>query len=225
MSLHRSSIARRSRGPAALVAALLLRDARRVPAGRVRRAVRAWRGRPTRSSPPRSFAPVPPLWLLPLRIARHRQSGGVLAVCRQRCSTTISSRHGGMARRGCSWCVWPRAACASARRRRAGSASRLGSPATRIGVWYVLAGRALDLVEAAPAAASRAGGRAGRGLFGGDHRCPRSRCRPAAAGRSLHLANGIGLLAITLVFAVVLLSVSRDSALISLPVVRPAGSG
>jgi AraC-like DNA-binding protein len=92
----------------------------------------------------------------------------------------------------------------------------IGLACNAIGVWYVLAGRSLDLVE------------------------ERRRLRAAlvvlvalysavtivgeillseTAVPLLSLANGIGLLAITMLFAFVLLSVSRDGALISF---RPA---
>jgi AraC-like DNA-binding protein len=93
--------------------------------------------------------------------------------------------------------------------------SALGLVCNAIGVWYVISGRNLDLVE------------------------ERRRLRavlvimialysvaiiiseivvPAGGSTALYLINGIGVLAITLVFAVVLLSVSRQSALITLPV-------
>jgi len=92
----------------------------------------------------------------------------------------------------------------------------IGLACNAIGVWYVLAGRSLDLVE------------------------ERRRLRAAlvvlvalysavtivgeilvseSAAPLLSLANGVGLLAITMLFAYVLFSVSRNGALISL---RPA---
>jgi AraC-like DNA-binding protein len=94
--------------------------------------------------------------------------------------------------------------------------SGLGLLCNAIGVWYVLAGRALDLVE------ERRRLRAvlvvlvalySAVIIASEMAWPRG-----SVGPMLYLANGAGLLALTSVFAVFLLSISRDGALISLPV-------
>ena len=94
--------------------------------------------------------------------------------------------------------------------------SGLGLLCNAIGVWYVLAGRALDLVE------ERRRLRAvlivlvalySAVIIASETAWPRG-----SVGPMLYLANGAGLLALTSVFAVFLLSISRDGALISLPV-------
>ncbi len=70
------------------------------------------------------------------------------SVCLPRlCSTTTSSRHGGMRPRGWRWWGWAFHVRGSAFRRRAGFAARSGLAFNALGVWYVLAGRAFDLVE------------------------------------------------------------------------------
>jgi AraC-like DNA-binding protein len=98
--------------------------------------------------------------------------------------------------------------------------SGLGLLCNAIGVWYVLAGRALDLVE------ERRRLRAvlvvlvalySAVIIASEIAWPRG-----SVGPMLYLANGAGLLALTSVFAVFLLSISRDGALISLPVSGPA---
>ena len=94
--------------------------------------------------------------------------------------------------------------------------SGLGLLCNAIGVWYVLAGRALDLVE------ERRRLRAvlvvlvalySAVIIASEMAWPRG-----SVGPMIYLANGAGLLALTSVFAVFLLSISRDGALISLPV-------
>lgn len=101
--------------------------------------------------------------------------------------------------------------------------SGLGLLCNAIGVWYVLAGRALDLVE------ERRRLRAvlvvlvalySAVIIASEMAWPRG-----SVGPMLYLANGAGLLALTSVFAVFLLSISRDGALISLPVSGSALSG
>jgi hypothetical protein len=94
--------------------------------------------------------------------------------------------------------------------------SGLGLLCNAIGVWYVLAGRALDLVE------ERRRLRAVLvvlvALYSAVIIASEIAWPPGSVGPVLYLANGVGLLAITSVFAVFLLSISHDGALISLPV-------
>jgi len=93
--------------------------------------------------------------------------------------------------------------------------SGLGLLCNAIGVWYVMAGRALDLVE------ERRRLRAVLVVLGALYSAviiaSEMAWAPASVGPVLYLANGAGLLAITSVFAVFLLTISRDGALISLP--------
>lgn len=93
--------------------------------------------------------------------------------------------------------------------------SGLGLLCNAIGVWYVLAGRALDLVE------ERRRLRAVLvvlvALYSAVIIASEIAWSPSSVGPVLYLANGGGLLAITSVFAVFLLTISRDGALISLP--------
>ena len=92
----------------------------------------------------------------------------------------------------------------------------------RIGVWYVLAGRALDLVE--ERRRLRAVLVVLLALYSAAIIASEIALPAGSGGPMLYLANAIGLLTITLVFAVVLLSVSGDSALISLPLISfPSG--
>jgi AraC-like DNA-binding protein len=98
--------------------------------------------------------------------------------------------------------------------------SGLGLLCNAIGVWYVLAGRALDLVEERRrlrAALVVLVALYSAVIIASEIAWPRG-----SVGPMLYLANGAGLLALTSVFAVFLLSVSRDGALISLPVSAPA---
>ena len=92
----------------------------------------------------------------------------------------------------------------------------IGLVCNAIGVWYVLAGQSLDLVE------ERRRLRAALvvlvALYSAVTIVGEILVSPTAAP-ALSLANGVGLLAITMLFAFVLFSVSRDGALISF---RPA---
>lgn len=94
--------------------------------------------------------------------------------------------------------------------------SGLGLACNAIGVWYVLAGRSLDLVE------ERRRLRAVMvivvALYSALIIASEVALPGGSRGPALYLGNSVGLLTITLVFAVMLLSVSRDGALISLPV-------
>ena len=93
--------------------------------------------------------------------------------------------------------------------------SGFGLICNAIGVWYVLAGRSLDLVEERRrlrAALVIVVGVYSAAIIISEIALPAGGARP-----TLYLANSIGVLAITLVFALVLLSVSREGALISLP--------
>jgi len=98
--------------------------------------------------------------------------------------------------------------------------SGLGLLCNAIGVWYVLAGRTLDLVE------ERRRLRAVLVILIALYSVAiiiSEIALPARGGvPALYLVNGIGVLAITIVFAIVLLSVSRDGALISFPASEPA---
>lgn len=93
--------------------------------------------------------------------------------------------------------------------------SGLGLACNAIGVWLVLAGRALDLVE------ERRRLRAVLviviALYSASMIASEIVWPAGSGGPTLYLINSIGVLVITLVFAVVLLTVSRDGALISLP--------
>jgi len=98
--------------------------------------------------------------------------------------------------------------------------SGLGLLCNAIGVWYVLAGRAFDLVE------ERRRLRAVLVIVIALYSVAiiiSEIALPARSGApALYLVNSIGVLAITIVFAIVLLSVSRDGALISFPASEPA---
>ena len=98
--------------------------------------------------------------------------------------------------------------------------SALGLACNVIGVWYVLAGRATDLVE------ERRRLRAVLvivvALYSVAIIISEIALPGSSAGPMLYLLNSAGLVAITFVFAIVLLTVSRDGALISLPLSTPA---
>ena len=98
--------------------------------------------------------------------------------------------------------------------------SALGLACNVIGVWYVLAGRATDLVE------ERRRLRAVLvivvALYSVAIIISEIALPGSSAGPMLYLLNSAGLVAITFVFAIVLLTVSRDGALISLPISTPA---
>ena len=97
--------------------------------------------------------------------------------------------------------------------------SGLGLLCNAIGIWYVLAGRSLDLVE--ERRRLRAVLVVVVALYSALIIASEIAWKPDNVGPLLFLANAAGLLTITSVFAVVLLSVSRDGALISLPASAP----
>src|SRR3984957_18662460 len=205
-----------------LIAALLLRDARRVPAG-VFAALFALGAASYTIVSASAFGPIPPLCLLPLRMMGM---GNPLVFCLF--AATLfdddfkpSWLHAvawlAMVAFGLVACLWIDAAPAR------WAFNAIGLACNAIGVWYVLAGRALDLVEER---------RRLRGvlvvllaLYSAAIIASEIALPAGSGGPVLYLANAIGLLTITLVFAVVLLSVSGDSALISLPVSEPAMQG
>jgi AraC-like DNA-binding protein len=98
--------------------------------------------------------------------------------------------------------------------------SALGLLCNAIGVWYVLSGRALDLVE------ERRRLRAVLVILTALYSVAMIISEIALPARggvpALYLLNSIGVLAITVAFTIVLLSVSRDGALISFPASEPA---
>jgi AraC-like DNA-binding protein len=199
-----------------LIAALLLRDARRVPAG-VFAALFALGAASYTIVSASAFGPIPPLWLLPLRMMGM---GNPLVFCLF--AATLfdddfkpSWLHAvawlAMVAFGLVACLWIDAAPAR------WAFNAIGLACNAIGVWYVLAGRALDLVEER---------RRLRGvlvvllaLYSAAIIASEIALPAGSGGPVLYFANAIGLLTVTLVFAVVLLSVSGDSALISLPLI------
>ena len=98
--------------------------------------------------------------------------------------------------------------------------SALGLACNVIGVWYVLAERATDLVE--ERRRLRAVLVTVVALYSVAIIISEIALPASSAGPMLYLLNSAGLAAITFVFAVVLLTVSRDGALISLPLHSPA---
>lgn len=194
-----------------LTAALLLRDARRVPAGLF--AALFGFGVASYTVVSASFvAPQLPDWLLPLKIVA---AGNPLVFCLF-AAAVFDDDFKPSRLHALAWLVMVALGTVCFRSgippmRYAFSA--LGLTCNAIGIWYVLAGRSVDLVE------------------------ERRRLRAAlvvvvalysaaiifteimflgVATPTLSLANSIGLLVITMVYAFVLLSVSRDGALISL---------
>jgi AraC-like DNA-binding protein len=201
-----------------LIAALLLRDARRVPAG-VFGALFALGAASYTIVSASIFAVAPPSWLLPLRLIGM---GNPVVFCLF-AATLFDDDFKPSWLHAVAWlsmvalgifCLWIGVTAAR------WGFSGLGLACNALGVWYALAGRALDLVE------ERRKLRAvlvvlvalySAAIIASEIALPAGNGWP-----TLFLTNGIGLLAITLVFAVVLLSVSRDGALISLPVTGPA---
>jgi AraC-like DNA-binding protein len=205
-----------------LIAALLLRDARRVPAG-IFAALFALGAATYTIVSASVFAPVPPLWLLPLRMIGM---GNPLVFCLFAAALfdddfKPSWLHAvawlTMVALGLVACIWINAAPAR------WAFSALGLACNALGVWYVLAGRTLDLVE--ERRRLRAVLVVLLALYSAAIIATEIALPGGSGGPILYLANSIGLLTITLVFAVVLLSISGDSALISLPVSEPAVQG
>jgi AraC-like DNA-binding protein len=205
-----------------LLVALLLRDARRVPAGVFAALFAAGAAAYTIVSAS-FFAPVPPLSLLPLRMLGM---GNSLVFCLFAASLfdddfKPSWWHAlawlAMVAFGLAACLWIDADPA----RWAFSALELACNA--LGVWYVLAGRTLDLVE------ERRRLRAALVVLLAIYSVAVITTEivlPAGSGGPiLYLANSIGLLTVTLVFALVLLSVSGDGALVSIPASAPSVQG
>ena len=201
-----------------LLVALLLRDARRVPAG-IFAALFALGAAAYTIVSASVFAPVPPLWLLPLRMIGM---GNPLVFCLFAAALfdddfKPSWWHAlawlAMVAFGLVACIWIDATPAR------WAFSALGLACNALGVWYVLAGRSIDLVE------ERRRLRAALVVLLAIYSVAVITTEivlPAGSGGPiLYLANSIGLLTVTLVFAVVLLSVSRDSALLSIPVLAP----
>jgi len=205
-----------------LIAALLLRDARRVPAG-IFAALFALGAAAYTIVSASVFAPVPPLSLLPMRMIGM---GNPLVFCLFAAALfdddfKPSWLHAvawlTMVALGLVACIWIDAAPAR------WAFSALGLACNALGVWYVLSGRALDLVE--ERRRLRAVLVVLLALYSAAIIATEIALPAGSGGPILYLANSIGLLTITLVFALVLLSVSGDSALISLPVTEPAVQG
>jgi AraC-like DNA-binding protein len=197
-----------------LVAALLVRDARRVPAG-VFSVLFALGAASYTIVSASIFALAPSSWLLPVRIVAM---GNPVVFCLF-AAAMFDDDFKPSWLHGLAWLVlvafglfgmWfgvPQARWIC---------NGLGLAFNALGVWYVLAGRAFDLVE------ERRRLRAvlvilvalySAAIITSEIAWPSGSGAPA-----LYLANSIGLLAITLIFAVALLSVNHDGALISLPV-------
>ena len=199
-----------------LIAALLLRDARRVPAG-VFAALFALGAAAYTIVSASAFGPIPPLWLLPLRMMGM---GNPLVFCLF-AATLFDDDFKPSWLHAVAWlmmvafglvaCLWIDAAPAR------WAFNAIGLACNAIGVWYVLAGRALDLVE--ERRRLRAVLVVLLALYSAAIIATEIALPAGSGGPILYLANATGLLTITLVFAVVLLSVSGDSALISLPLV------
>jgi|tagenome__1003787_1003787.scaffolds.fasta_scaffold20952820_2 AraC-like DNA-binding protein len=197
-----------------LVSALLLRDARRVPAG-VFGALFALGTASYTIVSASVFAVTPPSWLLPLQVSAM---GNPVVFCLL-AATLFDDDFKPSWLHAVGWlsmvmlgvsCLW--IGITPAR----WIFSGFGLACNALGVWYVLAGRAFDLVEA------RRRLRAvllilvalySTTVIASEIALPTESHWPL-----LYLANGAGLLATTSVFAVVLLSISRDGALISVPV-------
>jgi AraC-like DNA-binding protein len=202
-----------------LIAVLLLRDARRVPAG-VFAALFALGAASYTIVSASAFAPIPPLWLLPLRMIGM---GNPLVFCLF-AATLFDDDFKPSWLHAVAWltmvafglvaCLWIDAAPAR------WAFSAFGLACNAIGVWYVLAERALDLVE--ERRRLRAVLVVLLALYSAAIIATEIALPAGSGGPMLYLVNAVGLLTITLVFAVVLLSVSGDSALISLRVAGPA---
>ena len=201
-----------------LVAVLLVRDARRVPAG-VFSVLFALGAASYTIVSASVFAPAPPSWLLPLRVIGMGNPvvfvlfAAVLFDDDFRPSWWHAVAWLALVAFGLSslWSGLPQARWLC---------SGLGLACNAVGVWYVLAGRALDLVE------ERRRLRALLVILVALYSAAIIASEiawPAGSGApTLYLANSIGLLAITLLFAIALLAVNRDGALISLPVSGPS---
>jgi AraC-like DNA-binding protein len=198
-----------------LLVALLLRDARRVPAG-VFAALFATGAAAYTIVSASFFAPVPPLSLLPLRMLGM---GNPLVFCLFAASLfdddfKPSWLHAlawlAMVAFGLIACLWIDAAPAR------WAFSALGLACNALGVWYVLAGRSIDLVE--ERRRLRAALVVLLAIYSAAVITTEIVLPGGSGGPILYLANSIGLLTVTLVFAVVLLSVSTDGALVSIPV-------
>ena len=198
-----------------LLVALLLRDARRVPAGIFAALFAAGAAAYTVVSAS-FFAPAPPLSLLPLRMLGM---GNPLVFCLFAASLfdddfRPSWWHAlawlAMVAFGLVACIWIDATPAR------WAFSALGLACNALGVWYVLAGRTIDLVE--ERRRLRAALVVLLAVYSVAVITTEITLPAGSGGPILFLANSIGLLTVTLVFAMVLLSVSRDSALLSIPV-------
>lgn len=202
-----------------LLVALLLRDARRVPAGIFAALFAAGAAAYTIVSAS-FFAPVPPLSLLPLRMLGM---GNPLVFCLFAASLfdddfRPSWWHAlawlAMVAFGLVACIWIDAIPAR------WAFSALGLACNALGVWYVLAGRTIDLVE--QRRRLRAALVVLLAVYSVAVIATEITLPAGSGGPILYLANSIGLLTVTLVFAVVLLSVSGDGALVSLPASAPS---
>ncbi len=200
-----------------LIAVLLVRDARRVPAGLFAALFAA--GVACYAVVSTSvFAESPPAWLLPLRVVAM---GNPLVFCLFaavlfdddfRPSWWHALAWTALVAAG-AWCLWMGTSPA-----RIGF-SAIGLVCNALAAWYALAERSLDLVEQrrrlrtvlvmviAIYAAT---------IITSEIVFPKG-----SGGPMLALVIGAGLVAITTVFAVVLLSVNRDGALISFDQARP----
>lgn len=208
-----------------LIAALLLRDARRVPAG-VFAGLFALGAAAYTIVSASVFAPVPSLWLLPLRMIGM---GNPLVFCLFAAalfdddfkpSWLHAAAWLAMVAFGLVSCFLIDATFLINAAPARWAFSALGLACNALAVWYVLAGRAVDLVEER---------RRLRGvlvvllaLYSAAIIATEIALPGGSGGPILYLANSIGLLTLTVVFAVVLLSVSGDSALISLPASAPS---
>lgn len=197
-----------------LVAVLLLRDARRVPAG-VFSVLFALGAASYTIVSASVFAAAPSHWLLPLRVIAI---GNPVVFCLF-AAALFDDDFKPSWRHAAAWLavvafgvfsLWTGVALTR------WVCSGIGLVCNALGVWYVLAGRAFDLVE------ERRRLRAvlvvlvaiySAAIITSEIAWP-----SGSAGPALYLANSIGVLAITLLFAVALLAVNRDGALISLPV-------
>jgi len=197
-----------------LVAAVLLRDARRVPSG-VFSALFALGAACYTIVSASAFCFEPSPWLLPLRLVAI---GNPVVFCLF-AATLFDDDFRPSWPHGLAWLVvvgfgifsmWSGAPFAR------WICSALGLACNAIGVWYVLAGRSLDLVE------ERRKLRSVMviviALYSALIIASEIALPGGSGGPLLFLANGLGVLVITMVFSVMLLSVSRDGALISLPV-------
>ena len=196
-----------------LVAILLLRDARRVPAG-VFSVLFALGAASYTIVSASAFALAPSHWLMPLRVIAI---GNPVVFCLF-AAALFDDDFRPSWRHAAAWLavvafgifsLWSGVALAR------WTCSGLGLAFNALGVWYVLAGRAFDLVE------ERRRLRAVLVILVAVYSAAIITSEIAwpsgSGGPALYLANSIGVLAITLMFAVALLAVNNDGALISLP--------